>query len=117
MACLRSRVMAGDDRWLHACHCCDSGAPSAPWGAWSGPGQTSIERQDVVAELGAVPSRGQTSSGAGAVPDEHLRQVPDVLGTGTVSWSAAWPGRTCLDVDDQGVGGLVDAVSTSSGTT
>jgi hypothetical protein len=41
MACLRSRVMAGNGRWLHACHCCDAGAPSAPWGAWSWPGATS----------------------------------------------------------------------------
>src|SRR3954447_19738474 len=38
MACLRSRLIAGNRRWLHACHCCDSGAPSAPWGAWSWPG-------------------------------------------------------------------------------
>jgi len=44
---------------------------------------TSVKRQGVVAEVGAVPPSGEASSGAGAVPNRHLRQLSDVLRTGT----------------------------------
>src|SRR4051812_10096385 len=79
MACVHSRVMAGNGRWPHACHCCDSGAPSAPWGAWSWPGRPLSNVDGVVAGVRPHPPKGEASPGAGAVPDRHVRQVFDLL--------------------------------------
>src|SRR3954464_11155122 len=58
------------------------------------PGRSLSNVGDVAAEIGAA--------------DEHVRQVPDVFGTDRASSSVATPGRTCCDVDDQGVDGLVE---------
>src|SRR3954467_6132277 len=90
MARLRGRLTAGEGGWLHACHCCDAGAPSAPWGAWSWPGATSVERQGVVAEVRVVPGERRGVVGCwGRFPTDIYVQVPDVLRTRYGRLSAA----------------------------
>jgi hypothetical protein len=62
-----------------------------------------FERQGVMAEVWAVPPSGEASSHAGAVPDRHLRQVPNVLRTGmAVCPRLARPQSS--EVGDRGVG-------------
>jgi hypothetical protein len=111
MAYLRSRVMAGNGRWLHACHCCDAGAPSAPWGAWSWPGRPlSNVSESWPSSHGSAQRGGIVGCWGG--PNRHLRQVPDVLRTGTAACPRLARPRS-FDIGDQGPGASSGAIPRS----